>query len=458
MTNNGADAGIAMLASLDLISGGQRDAALAHPERRDVGHGANAAEQLVWLVRHRIVAHSQILAKAIAPDPRPGAGGQEQRAGILARVLPELESLAGAMNAQLLDELLHHGLVTENERYRAMQALPAIALRSPGEMLAHLVISGILLEERLNTPGAGWAARPESGVAELSRVVQEAKAWVQELRASSDVEHRVCRPSVWRSIAGLVVVCTLATAYPLYRWLTAVPGCGDKGTVTSIQSMFSGVPRSVSNGSHPRIELSEIRDIGYASAHRQRGCTATVTMNGGALPFAYVVGPLPGKPDRIAVAGANRAIVEARFGKIADDGSFGNQAEPIGREHLESALRAGIEQVSPMRMPVPYNPRKAVEDMFHHVNPERERETADIEPMGACHPSKTGKGVTCRVLIERNDPLLSAFGMPAHLLEADFTFVRDTDAGPWRVSDDFGVMFASAVADARRASLGKSAD
>lgn len=135
------------------------------------------------------------------------------------------------------------------------------------------------------------------------------------------------------------------------------------------------------------------------------------------------------------MSSAHPAIVAARFGKPTEDGGFRSQAEPLGRSQLETTLRAALQKNAPRRMASMEDITKSVEDMFSHVNPDRKRVIAEIEPVGNCR-AVSSITYACRVLIERNDPLMSMFGMPADILYVEFTFERSAGGVSWRVSDD----------------------
>lgn len=85
------------------------------------------------------------------------------------------------------------------------------------------------------------------------------------------------------------------------------------------------------------------QEIGYAPATRQRGCSATLELGKERMPYAYTIAPSKGDEGGYTITGAEPAMVEARYGRIGPDGNFGNKAEPVGRDNVERAFRAGVE-------------------------------------------------------------------------------------------------------------------
>ena len=261
------------------------------------------------------------------------------------------------------------------------------------------------------------------------------------------------RRPAWRSGSGVVAACALLMgAYHLVQWQTGVPGCDSGTTTEAIRSMFSpriGSPLYGIEGA--AIKLGDITEIGYVPARRQRACSATLVLEGESFPYTYIVGPLAGQDGKMGITGAQRGIVEARFGNVGEDGDFANQAAPIGRAQLEAALRAGVNAMPGLHAPASPDPDTAVRNIFNRVSAERTREIADIEPIGTCRAVQAGMRYTCRVMVERNDPLFASVGMGAEILDAEFTFERQGTNAPWRVAGDFSQTFAQALDQARKA-------
>lgn len=442
--------GFSRLLFLGLITEAQRDAALADP-----GHCAldfaGPVRQLVWMVEQRIVYHGTLLAFAHRAAEQAGDAIWEERVQVLAEVLPLLNALVTGHNALLLGELLAQGLIMESERDATMRASFPLAFQSADQILGHIVDSGVMAQARFDAVCEEVRAQQDSPVRTARlRLLEEARATFMEL-ATLD-EEPVPRPrrSAWRTGLGAAVVCMLvAGGYQLVQMLHAVPGCASGTTTEAVHAMFS----PMMSDAGVKAKLTDIREVGHVPAQRQRGCTATLVVEGESIPYAYIVGPLAEQENRLGVTGAQRAIVEARFRNVSADGDFGNQAAPIGRDQLEAALRAGVDDMPGMHRPITPNPVTAVHDIFNRVSERRVREIADIEPVGACRTVQVGTRYTCRVMVERNDPVLSLLNMPSEILDAEFTFERPDARTPWRVADDFPATFIQARHKARTATM-----
>ena len=255
----------------------------------------------------------------------------------------------------------------------------------------------------------------EAGLTRL-RVVADAHTTLLALRNVRDSERRPAgRPLRRLSVGAGFFVCALFGAYHAYQWAIEMPGCAAARTTSTLHTMFYSVARRIGGAtlSFPRVR--DIKEVGYVEAARQRGCSATLVVDDERIPYAYVIGPADGQDDRIEVSSAHPAIVAARFGKPAEGGGFGNRAEPLGRTQLETTLRAALEKNAPRRM-----------------------------------SSMEATSYACRVLIESNDPLMSMFGMPAEILDAEFTFERGAGGVSWRVSDDVDARYARAIVASRK--------
>ena len=138
-----------------------------------------------------------------------------------------------------------------------------------------------------------------------------------------------------------------------------------------------------------------------------------------------------GSKRRIAYVGAQPLLVKTRFGTI-EDGDFAQQAKPLGREALEKAFRAGMDGAR--ILPRPRQAFSLTQSM------ERTREIAEIEPLAPCKEISSGVH-SCRLLIERNDAVLSMLnGGSAVMLEGDFTFQRSSEESAgngWSVTPQF---------------------
>ena len=367
-----------------------------------------------------------------------------------------LNGLVAGHNAKLLDELLADGLISKIDRDKAIDKPFPLACQTPSQALAYMVDSGAMSMAQFDATLVQVQAQEESSARTMRLgLMEEASATITALQTIQQAEtSMVSNPALRKGLGVLVVCMLLGGGYQVAQWLNAGPGCHSGNTIDAIQTMFSPAIGSPLYGSKvAKVKLTGIQEVGYVPAQRQRGCTATLAIAGESLPYTYIVGPLSEQDGDISVTGAQRAIVEARFGHIGDDGDFGNQAPPIGREQLEAALRAGVDSLpGPHSLATP-DSVTAVRNIFNRVSEQRTREIADIEPIGACRALKAGTRYTCRVLVERNDPLMASFGMGADILDTEFTFERKDTHAPWRMAENFSETFYQALTRARMTRL-----
>jgi len=439
------------LEALGLIDDEQCATGAAHPQRDEAEAMGDPARQLIWMVSQRIVSHADVVAIAQQSLNAVEDGPQRERNAVLLEVLPRLEALSASLDAQLFDALLADGLITQDQCAQ-MKARPStLALDSEAHALAVMVDSGVLAESGFDT----LMARVESeqardGGARRMRIMEDANARFIAIRAVRqaviDASQSANKRRLPVSILGAVAM--LFVGYHVYAWMGAVPGCDDLSTRHTVNGMISRVVGSADPGSAGMPRLSRIREVGYASAREQRGCSANLEVMGESIPYAYVIAPVEGKGGRFSIGGAQPALVEARFGKIGEDGDFGNKAEPIGRVQLEAAMRAALESKRSALADVMAG-AAAVEAAFAGIDLDRTREIADIEPLGACRVLRGSASYACRVMVERNDPMLSMFGQPSEIVEGEFTFERTRDGKAWQVSEEFGDAFARALSESR---------
>lgn len=461
------DTSLSSMDALGLVSEEQRKAAASHPERASLPHDAGTADYLVWMVRHRMLSQVELILMVYDGDAGPDDPLHAAREELLAEVLQQVEVFRPGMNAELFDELQANELLTEDERSRAGQAPIPLVLSSAGVALAHLVACGVLMQTqfdqlRARVQASEVSEEPEESEeseeraqqrAQRSRIMDEADIALRAIRMNDEEErteaaHRLMRKAIGQGL--LVLFIGVGIGAVIYPWKKAVPDCDGTETKQAIYSMFTDIPRRA-GVSTPVAgpSLSQIKEIGYASGPRKRGCTATVNYLGETLPYAYVVSPIEGEQGGFSVGGMSPAIVEARFRKVGDDGEFANKAEPVGRGAVESALRAAIEEMRGPGYPPMLAAGNRPSGLFNRIDPDRTREIADLEPIGACRTVQPGTKYACRVLIERNDPIRSMIGAPPEILDGEFNFERASGSNRWIVSDDFQTTYAGAILKAR---------
>ena len=173
--------------------------------------------------------------------------------------------------------------------------------------------------------------------------------------------------------------------------------------------------------------------------------------------------------------------MQARFGQIDAQGNYAQQGEPIGRDNLEQAVRAAVDAIGERNGSALASrlADSAVSSAgLSQIDAGRAREIAEVEPLASCrttggtglagHSGSFGSAgaasgigatgdatrATCRLLIERNDPILTAIRRPASmLLEGDFSFERDGAGQGWHTAPEFVAQFSQAVLQGRAALL-----
>ncbi|MCC7645265.1 MULTISPECIES: hypothetical protein [unclassified Janthinobacterium] len=404
---------------LKLLTRRQREQALAHPDLPQLAIGTPLPDTLMWLHQRQIVTPEDVTS-LLSSVARHFSGDE------LALRLSILQQLVEALNRVSLDHLRDETLITQELYQRALAHLPGdVLLPTPGEALNWMLHVGLLPRAEFKS----MSQRTASGGSD------EAKRMVQHAQARQDEHKKAVRGAI---LDGLfpgsrliwVIVAPLALAGMVWYVVSgnSVPGCDSTDTITAVTRMLNkAAPEGTGKAS-----LHDVKEAGYAASHNIRGCLATIMLDGEKMDYAYTVArDDSGSKRRISYAGARPLLVQARFGAI-EDGDFAQQAKPLGREALEKAFRDGMEGAR--IMPRPRQAFSLTQSM------ERTREIAEIEPLAPCKEISPGV-YSCRLLIERNDAVLSMLnGGSAVMQEGDFTFQRSSEesAGKgWSVTPQF---------------------
>ena len=446
--------GLDTLQSIGLITAGQRRRALAEPDAAQLETMRSMSDQLVWMLERDIVTADD-MQRACTQAGGTGDGDQRDRhLDIITETLEKYIAARQQVNRDALAALVSAGLITQAEQDRVLPQLPQnVLLKSPGQAFYWMVQTGHLAGKRLKAFRRD-GANGDAGRAAMLREVERL-----------DGEHNTAVTAFWRALLpgpAWMWIAVPLLLFSLYIWNTlgpaATPGCADKVTVRTLAGLMlrvsiDGRNRAMGRGAAaapPRV--TAIEEVGYASEPRIRGCKATLKADDGDMPYAFTIEP--GAPDRqdFSVVGASPAIVEARFGHLDPDGKFVNRAEPVGRAEAERAFHAGVEQLMASALPAGRR-LKPASPGIPQLAPDsaaRSREIAEVEPVAPCRELSAGTAYSCRLLVERNDPLMSAIGASSSTtFEGDFVFERDGAGGPWRMADGFSEAFVKAVAGAR---------
>lgn len=246
-----------------------------------------------------------------------------------------------------------------------------------------------------------------------------------------------------------------------FMWYNAspmpVPACDAPEITALVTHLFSSATIDAAAAVYPPPASAqmppipcEVKEVGFARTARVRACTGVADIQGKKTVFAFTVGAPPGEPGGMGIMGADPVLVRARFGNFDANGDFANQAQPIGRDNLNKAFRAGVAALSEGNTDAhPGRPSTLQTQLMA----ERLRDIAQLEPLAPCRESRAGLHYSCRLLVEDNEHLMAATGHGFIMLEDDFTFERDAAGKDWRVSAEFPKQYSGAVVKGRLAKL-----
>jgi hypothetical protein len=457
MTTDTQDSPFASLSSLGLITDAQRGMALAHPRYDEIAADPDLVGHLVWMVSAGILSERALAEKAAERllARRQGEAFEERKA-VLDQAMKSLLALRREANRAAVATLCAEGLISVAERNAATRRAPSErAFGSPAAALAWMVMSGLLERAQFDQLRARVRAERSGGARARLKIVEQARATLRQARRAllAAFWRQVLPGSPWLWLAGAALVLGGPLWYALMP--VAVPACDAVLTTNTVRNML--FLAHVSARPDARLvevpagapSLSEVREVGYASGPRLRGCAARLDAQGTRTPYAYTIGPAADDSSQFDITGAEPALVAARFGQIDSDGDFGNKAEPLGRDQLERAFRAGVDTLrhdaASARHALMLEQMRRASAVSRSAR-ERLREIAELEPLGACRALKPGTQYACRLMIERNDPLLAAIGVGSStVLQGEFTFERSAGRETWRAAPAFAEEFSRAV-------------
>ena len=442
-----------------IVSPAQYRRTLAHPLFNELAGYSTPEQYLVWLVSRDIMSEEQLRQAYHHVEATCTGDALERHQQALVSALLILETSRKNLNRERFDILVAEKLITLTERNQALEQLaPEDLVLSPAAALAWMALSGVISAERLSAS----AVRAATGGAKQAEILAEAsdiQSKASAIRKSAVIDSIFPGPR-WLWIGAPVLV----VGYLIWTVVkhASVPSCTDSDVARTINTMMfmAHIDARVANPlqardqspSAPRVH--GIEEVGLATETGIRGCVAKLKIDTDEVPYAFTIAPSKDKKDAYTVTGAEPAIVRARFGHLDAKGAFLNKAEPIGRAEVERAFRSGADSVRLGR--TSYGRERDSGSRLSTVAPERTREIAEIEPMGPCREVKAGMVYSCRLLVERNDALLSAFGRDSGtLIDSAFTFERDGPTGPWHVSPAFTKEYVRALTAARLKAVGR---
>jgi hypothetical protein len=445
------------------ISAAHRDKALAHPRLDELQAMPNQAKALIWLVTRDILPEEEFFHIADKLASTKMEDELRHCRGLVDDVKEGLRAIRHGLNVRALRTLLDEHLLTQEQHDLAAAETPRDqAFRSPAAALAWMRIAGMLgaeemqaLRDRVGTQGHAAALI----LTEADHILGEADKAI----------HQAAVRTFWRGVfpgPPLLWVAGFIAFIASMVWWVVVPASAPSCTSSDIRKqvgsmLFMAQMRSRSgdplNLNRPPAEfprVSDLKEIGHADAERSRACSATLTLGETQMPYVFTITPATaGELKRdgdstssgsgFMIAGADERIIRARYAHVDADGHFAQQAAPLGRAMLEKALREGVEAYNrnaPLDggMAALQRMRSRHPWMDRRQEPEtrRTREIAEVEPLGSCR-ELSAKHVACRVLIERNDPMLAALGRSgSSVVEGEFSFERDAAGEGWHVDDE----------------------
>lgn len=405
---------LAALQEAGIITAEQYRLAAQHP----LGHGVDRRTQLLdtlqWLLVNRIVDVDGLRdARRTMPELHP-----EEAA---ARWIALLDAAWPARAP--FDALVAHGLISAEECEDALDALPpGRVYATPAEALLFMMHGGLIDKARI---AAADTAAVGDAASERATILRDAaRRYKKEgVKSRKDLRRALLLPA-------LVLVGALAVGFNVVPSLMAqtadAPPCGDPEIRLSLWRM--GAQAALQANPAPGAPLDApafgpSHEIGYARAHRVRGCVADIMIGGVAQEFAYTIAP-SGKRGDFRISGAEPAIVHTRFMHLdRQKGGYANRAEPVGRAEVTQAFQAGAAQLPA----------------------QRKLTVTDLEPMAPCREAGGG-AYSCRLLVAVTTPAGEGDALRRSAIAGDFTFQRDGTAGNWRVADGFAAELDKAVA------------
>lgn len=461
------------LLDLEIITSDQRDLALGHARAAELETLTNISEVLFWLITRDIFPEEDFMqfVQTEAQSAWLGTEKDRQRLPIISATHAMLQQLKKGMNLNTLEQLFSDQLITKPQHELAQANVSEDEVfGTPEQALAWMIMMGFITQQELDLlrtnlhSDSAFAGNPSK---------------IQTLTAAEDlvktIETAIHKANVrafwgevfpgpgWMWIGGTI----LAVAGFIWYVLTPTepPSCSSSEVQKSLDTMMlmQSIETNTRNplralreeGSSNYVAVRNIETVGYAKVDKIRGCLATLKSKDDEAPYAFTIGPkreangTVSKPEEFMIIGANPEIVKARFGHLTAEGNYAHQAQPIGRSNLEKAFRTGFDRLSPQSpdnrnaLALALGQLQKKESSFTQTDANRQREIAEIEPVGECKPLEVGKRYLCPLMIERNNPVLAAtMGDGNSILQGSFTF--ELKNNEWQITDNFGKEFVSA--------------
>ena len=464
MSEQSSASHFSVLQQIGLITRNQVQRALAHPQVGELADYPQLADHLVWLVMRGILDEDDLEQKYQRFLNTYSGEDRDQHRQAIEIALLKIHGVREGLNRDWFDTLVAENIITDEERTRALEALPGDEmLASAAAAFVWMVYAQVITHERLDEIRA-----VSGGSAERAAILAE----VQEMfgKISSAARNTVIRGifpgPLWLWIGAALafvgyIVWSLVRPFP-------IPECTDREVTSTVASIMfrlnvdEGVNAYMRPGGEraPRASVDGIREVGFDEVGRVRGCIGTLTMGPVERPYAFTVAR--DTEGGYTVTGADPQVVQARFGKGADKAKADSKGAPVGRANIDKAFRAaadkfkadaGEERMAKLMESVAGSPRRA--SRISESAPERTRDIPEIEPLAPCREITPGGAYSCRLLVERKDAMLDAIGAgSSSVFEADFTFVRQ--GTEWAMADSFEQEYRDAIDAARKKALAEA--
>lgn len=478
MSNLTPSNALQQLLDLEIISSHQRDLALGHERAAELDNLTDISEVLFWLITRDIFPEEDFMqfVQTEAQNAWLGTEKDRQRLPIISATHTMLQQLKKGLNLTTLQQLLSDQLITAAQHELAQANVSEDEVfGTPEQALAWMIMAGFISPkelERLRT-----ALQSEAAFAGNTTKIQTLDAAEALVKTIETAMHKANVRAFWGEVfpgPGWMWIGGVVLAVAGFLWYaltpTEPPSCTSSDTRKTLDNMIfrSQLDANISQQSllhpeerhHDYVSITNIQNVGYAKVDKIRGCLATLKSGDDETPYAFTIGPKPAaegektNPDEFLVIGADPDIVKARFSNIGADGNYAQQAAPIGRANLEKAFRAGASSLSAdgsasamARAMQQLQPHKSG---LSETDANREREIAEVEPIGSCQAIDAGKRYRCPLMIERNDPLLAAIGRDSNtVIKSDFTFELDPNSKTWKVSDSFAKEYMESITKGR---------
>ncbi|NHZ93351.1 hypothetical protein F2P45_30730 [Massilia sp. CCM 8733] len=428
----------AYLQRIGLINGRQYRDAMARPAGRELSASPTLVAPLAWLTQHGLVAAEQLVA---AFDTLELASDRN----MLGQALEQCELFCMDANGVWFDQLVREDLALADQRAAVLEAVGfEKPLSSPGEVLVRMVDEGLMTRQRFDA-----VRELTRGSARRMAILEEAVArFAARAPTRRSAAARNARPKPFWFQLSLFLGVPLGVVIGLgliWREVNALPACDGWTVRARIEDML---PRGAG------ATLAGIREVGYLRRTGVRGCGATASIGGKAVAFAFTLAK--DKEDDLVLVQADPVIVQTRFGRPGANDKAADLVYPMTRAALESAMRDGIKSIMPQGdlRAAEHRQRLARRNYpgrWALSSRELRGEIADLEPVAPCRAVVVLQRYSCRLLIERNDPLRMGNGGGSTLHEGEFSFEHNEYTGAWRTGEYFKWEYAAAIAAPRPA-------